>query len=215
MRFINSISILIFLLAFSIQYITAKNGIIPKLVEFLARRSQNMNTKLKILCQPQEGSKPFRFEWHKNGIPLSPEKEIRNFSYPLASVYRIETTEEDSLLVIDNLSIYDSANYTCVVRNHYGSNIQFTVLTVKGLIFIDIYHVLHKLKFFLKEWRKLLNFLFWLFIIIIIIYIKSLQFYFRFHKLYTTAHFVSFLFNSSICCRFIHSCFMFICGYYC
>jgi len=81
-----------------------------------------VDTKLKILCQPQEGSRPFRFEWHKNGRLLS------------EATHRIETSDDDSLFVIDKLTTTDSANYSCSVRNDFGADTQFTILTVKGLL---------------------------------------------------------------------------------
>lgn len=96
----------------------------PKLAESVPKKSQNAGTSLKIFCQAQEGTKPFRFVWSKNDQLLT--------STAPRSSYRIETTEEDSLLVIDKLSVSDSASYSCQVQNEYGKANQGTVVTVKG-----------------------------------------------------------------------------------
>jgi len=96
----------------------------PKIEEFNHNRSQNHGTKFKISCSLQEGARPLHFTWHKNGELLQATS---------ASTYRIETTDDDSLLIVDKLSLSDSANYSCSVRNHFGTDTQFTILVVKGL----------------------------------------------------------------------------------
>ena len=105
----------------------------PKLADFVPKKSQNIDTKLKIYCQAQEGTKPFRFAWSKNGQPLVASAKTN---------YRIETTEEDSLLVIDRLVTSDSASYSCQVQNSHGTASQITVVTVKGGDFATIRHIL-------------------------------------------------------------------------
>ena len=95
----------------------------PKLNEFNPKRSQKIGTKLLIVCSPQEGTKPFHFEWHKNGHLLK-GSELN---------HKIETNQDESWFTISNLKQTDSANYSCSVRNQFGTDSQFTVFTVKGL----------------------------------------------------------------------------------
>ena len=96
----------------------------PKLGSFPLKQSQNSNSKFKLLCILQEGSKPARFEWHKDGRVLLESN----------SNYRIETEEDESEFTILKLNSNDSGNYSCSVWNDFGTNIQSTVLTVQGLI---------------------------------------------------------------------------------
>ena len=98
-------------------------NILPKLDEFQPKRSQKVGTKLLIVCSPQEGSKPFQFEWRKNGLVVKDTDPG----------YKIDSNEDESLFTISKLESKDSANYSCLVRNQFGKDIQSTVLTVKGL----------------------------------------------------------------------------------
>jgi len=84
--------------------------------------SQNIDTKFKVFCSVQTGSKPFLFEWLKNGHIL-----------PFGANYQVESSEDDSLLTIFKLSPNDSGNYSCVAKNQFGSDSQSTLLSVKGL----------------------------------------------------------------------------------
>ncbi len=101
---------------------TSNQQKLPKLADSIANKAQNVGTKLKILCQAQEGSRPLRFTWQKNGQQLSSS----------TGKYNIDSTEEDSLLVIKQLAIEDSGNYTCSVGNSAGTVHQTTVVIVKG-----------------------------------------------------------------------------------
>ena len=117
---------LTFLISISITTI-ATSFVKSKLREVKAELSQNAGSKLKIWCSIQEGSKPYHFEWHRNGHPLTEMYVEHHLKY------RIDTSDDESALVIDKLTTSDSANYTCTVRGSHGVDTQFTVLTVKGL----------------------------------------------------------------------------------
>lgn len=93
----------------------------PKLGEFKRSLSQKLGSKLKIFCSPQEGDRPFRFEWRKDGYRLLPSDH-----------HRIETVEDDSLLIIDHLKSSDGGNYSCKVENSAGADLQWTQLLLKG-----------------------------------------------------------------------------------
>lgn len=96
----------------------------PKLEEFIPKRSQELDTKLSIFCSVQQGTKPYKFEWYRNGQILSTSD----------SRYRIETSIDNSVLTIPNLSILDSSsNFSCSVRNHVGHDTKSTILIVKGM----------------------------------------------------------------------------------
>ena len=97
----------------------------PKLNPFISKQSQNLNSKFKLLCILQEGFKPARFEWHKDG------RVLLEFN----SNYRIETEEDESEFTILKLDSNDSGNYSCSVWNDFGTDTQSKFLTVQGLIF--------------------------------------------------------------------------------
>ena len=100
----------------------------PRIEEIIQKRLQNVGTKFTILCSLQEGARPVLFEWYKNGhLLLTPTSNFNS--------HRIATSEDESHFIIEKLSESDSANYSCSVRNKFGSDTQFTVLTVKGLTF--------------------------------------------------------------------------------
>lgn len=98
----------------------------PKLTEFKRIQTQNVGSKFRLYCSAQEGTKPFRFEWLKNGRAMQ------------ISQHNIETSEDESLFIIPKLTIQDSANYSCIVRNELASDTQHTLLTVQGLIFVNL-----------------------------------------------------------------------------
>lgn len=97
----------------------------PRLDRFIEQKTQNQGTTLKLFCSIQEGTKPLHFEWTKNG---------KSLAFSLPKNYRIETNEDDSLLIIEQLISEDSGNYSCRVWNDFGEDIQYSQLIVKGLI---------------------------------------------------------------------------------
>ncbi len=99
----------------------------------LSLPSQNAVTKgsfFRLLCQSSAGTKPLFFQWSKNGNILtnSPESE-----------YKIENNDDYSLFTIKSVDRSDSGNYSCVVRNAFGTDIKSALLHVKGLIQIFFY----------------------------------------------------------------------------
>lgn len=120
------IYILVFAFLASVYIGPIEANSLLKLEEFKPKRSQNVGSKFTIFCSPQEGVKPFHFEWHKNGHLLQ--------SSSVNPSYRVETSEDGSMLIIEKLIPLDSGNYSCSVKNKHGSDTQFTMLTVKGLV---------------------------------------------------------------------------------
>lgn len=121
-------SLMLFALLATICHVTG--NVKPKLDRIVPNRLQNVGSRFKILCNSQEGSKPFRFEWYKNGRLLSPLSG--------GNEYRIETSDDDSMFIIDTLSRSSSANYSCTMNNAFGSDSQYSILTVKGLFILSI-----------------------------------------------------------------------------
>lgn len=103
----------------------------PKLSYHPSIQSQNLGTRLKILCSVQEGDPPFTFVWHKNGQKF--------FTSVDENHHKLNVNEYESELTITKLNENDSGNYTCLVRNSIGSDRQTTMVVVKGSI-IQYYH---------------------------------------------------------------------------
>ena len=86
--------------------------------------------KIKLECVAQ-GSQPIRYEWRKNGKPLTHRK------------YKAE----GPVLKINSLLVDDAGNYTCIASNEYGSSTCDYAISVYGtllfiLLFIIIYYSL-------------------------------------------------------------------------
>ena len=96
----------------------------PKLAPLISQRSQIVGSKFKIFCQIEEGQKPFQFRWYFGSRPLSESTNLH-----------IENSEEDSLLVIDQLSVSHTGNYSCTVRNNFGETSQLVALSVTCKLF--------------------------------------------------------------------------------
>ena len=79
----------------------------------------------RLFCHSSGGTKPLFFQWNKNGQTLVNSQE---------SEYKIENNEDYSLFTIKSVDRSDSGNYSCIVRNAFGTDIQSVLLTVKGLI---------------------------------------------------------------------------------
>ncbi len=79
----------------------------------------------RLFCSVQSGSKPLFFQWAKSGQILSTGPQTN---------YKIDNSEDQSIFKIISVIRADSGNYSCAVKNAFGSDIQSAVLIVKGLI---------------------------------------------------------------------------------
>ena len=97
---------------------------VPKLGPVVTTQQRNVNTSMHISCSVQDGTPPFFFEWSKNG------KGIRTGS---GVKWEIENNKKLSTLTIDRIDKEDAGNYSCMVKNVYGSDSIHVNLTVKGM----------------------------------------------------------------------------------
>ncbi|OTF80268.1 Immunoglobulin domain containing protein [Euroglyphus maynei] len=86
---------------------------------------QSEGSVLNIPCSILSGSPPFSFKWFKNGNEL--QRTANQDSY------QIKTDNFLSFLSISQLRAIDSGNYSCIVSNDYGIDIQWTILQVKAI----------------------------------------------------------------------------------
>lgn len=76
--------------------------------------------KMTVLCVV-ESKLPLNFSWMKNGKKLYED-----------DILRFKTDEELSILIIDDVRIEDSGNYTCHAKNTLGADAFTAELTVEG-----------------------------------------------------------------------------------
>ena len=125
--YLSTFSALFLILCFLLQK-TQQESLSPKISAFKSKQSTNLGAKLKLFCFAEEGSKPLWFEWHHDGKIVKNEDDYNDTQ----SSVIIENSDDSSILILDKLRQNNSGNYSCSVKNRYGSDIQSTILTVKG-----------------------------------------------------------------------------------
>ena len=96
-----------------------------------------MGTKFRVMCSIEKGSTPLMFQWFKNNEKLDTDSK---------SDYNIETSDDFSVFSIKSVSKIDSANYSCNVRNAFGTDSQTVLLSVRGIAF-NVRQILIKILF--------------------------------------------------------------------
>ena len=87
-------------------------------------KNQTIGSIFQIFCTVQEGSFPVFFEWFKDSKSLKPSPDFN---------YKIEISKISSTFTIESIDRNDHGNYTCVVKNTFGSDSQNVFLNIKGL----------------------------------------------------------------------------------
>lgn len=85
----------------------------------------NSGVSTRVMCTVS-GDQPLLIQWLKNG-EIIPEN---NKMVQLIDDYT-------SMLLLRNVSLKDTGNYSCVVSNPAGKSIYSAVLKVKGLFYIN------------------------------------------------------------------------------
>ncbi len=98
--------------------------IAPKLIKSINQINQTEGAKFRVLCSIEKGSTPLFFQWAKNDEIISSRPE---------TTYKIETSDELSIISIASVQRKDSGNYSCFVRNAFGTDFQSVVLNVRGI----------------------------------------------------------------------------------
>jgi hypothetical protein len=94
---------------------------------FRSHVNQTEGTRFQIVCAIERGSPPLFFQWYKNEQIL-----VSN----LESNFKIDSSAEYSNFIIAKVHRSDSGNYSCLVRNTFGSDSQSVRLNVRGIEFI-------------------------------------------------------------------------------
>ena len=83
--------------------------------------STNINQKISITCTINEGTRPIKIEWMKDGIVLQSNDNLK-----------IVGDDEDSVLSIRSTKDADAGNYTCIAKNAFGSDFYTAQVVVRG-----------------------------------------------------------------------------------
>ena len=97
----------------------------PKLGPVLNNQQVDLNLSFQTFCAVQQGAQPLFFEWFKNGQPIKASPGVK---------WLIETSKQFSSLNIQRIAKEDAGNYSCLVKNIYGSDSINVMLTVKGML---------------------------------------------------------------------------------
>ena len=117
--------ILIFILSCYFSVLNASvNKLGPKLNPILTNQQSDVNASLQILCSVRQGDQPLFFEWFKNSKSL---KQVPGVSW------EIDNSKQFSLLNFQRLTEADAGNYSCLVKNIYGSDTINFLLTIRGM----------------------------------------------------------------------------------
>ncbi|CAG2165379.1 unnamed protein product [Oppiella nova] len=95
----------------------------PKLGSGITQKSQSIGTHFSVFCTVESGSLPVFFEWSRNGQTLKPSPDVS---------YKIDNSKMFSTFTIEKIDRKDSANYTCLVRNAFGTDTQSVLLLIKA-----------------------------------------------------------------------------------
>ncbi len=94
----------------------------PRLMQFNKLIDLPKGSQFILLCNSYNGLSPFRFSFFKDSHPLHQSDRLT-----------VDSKDSFSQLIIKKLSEDDSGNFSCTVENSFGSDHQWTVLSVKGL----------------------------------------------------------------------------------
>ena len=101
----------------------SQTELVPKLGQVVNNAKRNVNASLQVFCGVEQGAQPLFFEWFKNGQAIKPGPGAK---------WQIETSKRFSTLDIVRINKEDAGNYSCLVKNIYGSDTINVFLTVKG-----------------------------------------------------------------------------------
>lgn len=72
-------------------------------------------------CTIKSGERPVSFQWLKDGNDITESENIK-----------IQTVLDSSFLVIESVTSFSTGNYTCIVKNNFGSDRFTAELIVSG-----------------------------------------------------------------------------------
>ena len=118
--------LVIFIISSCFTFLNASDIVknVPKLGQVFTSQQADVNASFQIFCSVRQGAQPLFFEWFKNSKPIRQGPGIR---------WQIENSKLFSTLMIERIAKEDTGNYSCLVKNIYGSDSINVKLTVKGM----------------------------------------------------------------------------------
>ena len=111
---------------FHIDHLVASSNDPPVISRIVSTQmSQSQGSVLNLMCPISSGSQPITFKWFKDNIEIKHANQRGS----------INNNPSFSVLIIPELELKDSGNYSCVVSNAHGIDVQWTFLQVKGIKF--------------------------------------------------------------------------------
>ncbi|KAG8178107.1 hypothetical protein JTE90_017454 [Oedothorax gibbosus] len=102
--------------------ITAQIPDAPKIQKFTFQDNIQEGDVISVTCLAVSSSRPLTFLWSKNEVPIDAS----------SNHIRIDNSGEYSLLILENVSLKSSGNYTCSVANSFGKTTHTAKLDVKA-----------------------------------------------------------------------------------
>lgn len=73
------------------------------------------------ICTIKSGERPLSFQWLKDGTEIEESDNVK-----------IQTIMDSSFLVIESVNSLSTGNYTCIIKNNFGSDRFTAALIVSG-----------------------------------------------------------------------------------
>ena len=109
-------------------YVCLSNCTKPEVLKLNPITKLNQNSSFPLSCVSLSGSKPLKFEWFKNNQRIPKDSPLIN-----------EIENSYSVLNLKNILPDDAGEYSCFVKNSYGSDSTITVLQIQGLFIFEIF----------------------------------------------------------------------------
>lgn len=101
---------------------------LPKVKKFQFEENVQEGDTVSVICLAVSQSKPLSFRWYKNTEEI--DERLKNV--------RIENSGDYSVLILDDVKLESSGNYTCSAQNPSGIAKQAATLLVKGKKFLSL-----------------------------------------------------------------------------
>ncbi|XP_076371571.1 cell adhesion molecule Dscam1-like isoform X15 [Tachypleus tridentatus] len=105
----------------AVQLLITASGQVPVRIQPFTFPQTVEGEQVQITCGVKAGDDPLEFVWLKDSTPL----ETKDF-------WTIHNHPRVSLLIINNVKVTISGNYTCLARNRFGEESYTSELQVKG-----------------------------------------------------------------------------------